>query len=148
MRCFKDLFSREAESVEEKKLIRQEPAIVSVASSVLKTLVSIVETNEGASTHAGNERIDLTEGQDHAKPSTSRRRVQDVRRQYTAIFKSQIIDEMDDGEKEETFAIKYRINRSLPLKWYKDLIKIIEGSKFRTQKTLENPASKEIFATV
>ena len=46
------------------------------------------------------------------KKATNRRR-QEKRRQYTALFKAEVIGEYESGMKDDDVAMLYRINRSL-----------------------------------
>ena len=83
--------------------------------SVLKDVVSVLVSNVGEKRHTEAGMIDLT-NQEHEKPSTSQRRGQKKRRQYSTSFKAEIINEMGNGEKAGRLAIKYQINQSLALK--------------------------------
>ena len=127
---------RKAEADEKLKLIRQEPAIESVMKSVLKDVVSVVVSNVGEKRHTKAGMIDLT-NQEHEKPSPFQRRGQEKRRQDSTSFKAEIINEMDNGEKAERLAIKYRINRSLALKWFKGCIKIMKATSSEHKKHLK-----------
>ena len=86
--------------------------------------------------------IDLT-NQEHEKSSTSKRRGQEKKREYSTSFKAEIINERDNGEKAERLAVKYRINRSLALKWFKHRIKIMKAASSEHKKHLKiRPARK------
>ena len=110
--------------------------------SVLKDVVSVVVSNVGEKRHTEAGMIDLT-NQEHEKPSPFQRRGQEKRKQYSTSFKAEIINEMDNGEKAEHLVIKYRINRSLALKWFKGCIKIMKVASSEHKKHLKiRPARK------
>ena len=89
--------------------------------------------------------IDLT-NQEHEKSSTSQRRGQKKRRQYSTSFTAEIINEMDNGEKAEHLAIKYQINQSLTLKWFKDRIKIMKAAWSEHKKHLKIRPARQYLA--
>ena len=104
--------------------------------SVIKDVASVAVSNVGEKRHTEAGMIDLT-NQEHEKLSTSQQRGQEKRRQYSTSFKAEIINEMDNREKAERLAIKYQINRSLALKWFKDSIKIIKAAPSEHKKHLK-----------
>ena len=113
--------------------------------SVFKDVVSVVVSNVGEKRHTEAGMIDLT-NQEHEKPSTFQRRGQEKRRQYSTSFKAEIINEMDNGEKAERLAIKYRINRSLALKWFKGCIKIMKAASPEHKKHLKIGSARNYLA--
>ena len=127
---------RKAEADDKQKLIRQETAIESVVESVLKNVISVFVSNIGEKRHTKAGMIDRA-NQEHEKPSTSQQRGQEKRRQYSTSFKTEIINEMDNGEKAERLAVKYRINQSLALKWFKDRIKVMKAASSTHKKYLK-----------
>ena len=104
--------------------------------SVLKNVISVFVSNIGEKRHTKAGMIDRA-NQEHEKPSTSQQRGQEKRRQYSTSFKTEIINEMDNGEKAERLAVKYRINQSLALKWFKDRIKVMKAASSTHKKHLK-----------
>ena len=65
---------------------------------------------------------------DGDKHKTTARRGRDTRRQYKASFKADVIVDVEAGEHYETVAGKYRVDRSLVLKWFKAKDKIAKAA--------------------
>ena len=94
----------------------------SVVSSVVERLVGAVERNVDGEQRTTQKLLD------ESNPLKTRRRGQNKRRQYTASFKSDVIQEYEAGVKAEDIAVQFNINRSLVLKWYKDRTVIMKAA--------------------
>ena len=74
---------------------------------------------------------------DESFPVKTLRRGQNKRRQYSASFKADVIQEYEANVKAEDIAVQFNINRSLVLKWYKNCAVIMKAATSEHKKHLK-----------
>ena len=107
-------------------------------SSTQKTLDESIATNKMNNvTHdpknSDIEEVESVPASASSKNQRSKRRGKDRRNKYTAIMKSNVIDEYENGATQDQLEEKYNINRSLVSKWSSEK----ERAKIRKAATSE-----------